>query len=53
MAGRAVRRRLIGVRAEGAVPNGKGAAGTHMVMMEKNRMQLFREAQVFLEEPAS
>jgi hypothetical protein len=26
--------------------------GTHGVMMEKNRMQLFREVQLFLEEPA-
>jgi pimeloyl-ACP methyl ester carboxylesterase len=26
--------------------------GTHTVMMEKNRMQLFREVQLFLEEPA-
>jgi fermentation-respiration switch protein FrsA (DUF1100 family) len=26
--------------------------GTHGVMMEKNRMQLFREVQLFLDEPA-
>jgi pimeloyl-ACP methyl ester carboxylesterase len=26
--------------------------GTHSVMMEKNRMQLFREVQLFLDEPA-
>ncbi len=26
--------------------------GTHTVMMEKNRMQLFREVQLFLDEPA-
>jgi pimeloyl-ACP methyl ester carboxylesterase len=25
--------------------------GTHTVIMEKNRMQLFREVQLFLEEP--
>jgi pimeloyl-ACP methyl ester carboxylesterase len=25
--------------------------GTHFVMMERNRMQLFREVQLFLEEP--
>jgi hypothetical protein len=25
--------------------------GTHTVIMEKNRMQLFREVQMFLEEP--
>ncbi|MGH8678309.1 MAG: hypothetical protein ACREUQ_08175 [Burkholderiales bacterium] len=26
--------------------------GTHSLIMEKNRMQLFREVQLFLEEPA-
>jgi hypothetical protein len=26
--------------------------GTHSVMIEKNRMQLFREVQLFLDEPA-
>ena len=25
--------------------------GTHTVIMEKNRMQLFREVQLFLDEP--
>jgi len=25
--------------------------GTHSVIMEKNRMQLFREVQLFLDEP--
>ncbi len=25
--------------------------GTHTIIMEKNRMQLFREVQLFLEEP--
>jgi hypothetical protein len=25
--------------------------GTHTIIMEKNRMQLFREVQTFLEEP--
>ena len=27
--------------------------GTHTVIMEKNRMQLFREVQLFLDEPLS
>jgi pimeloyl-ACP methyl ester carboxylesterase len=27
------------------------SAGTHLVMMERNRMQFFREVQTFLEEP--
>ena len=27
--------------------------GTHGVMMEKNRMQLFNEVQLFLDEPAT
>ncbi len=26
--------------------------GTHTVIMEKNRMQLFREVQLFLDEPS-
>jgi len=26
--------------------------GTHSIIMEKNRMQLFREVQLFLDEPA-
>jgi hypothetical protein len=26
--------------------------GTHTVIMEKNRLQLFREVQLFLDEPA-
>ena len=26
--------------------------GTHSIMIEKNRMQLFREVQLFLDEPA-
>ena len=27
--------------------------GTHLVFLEKNRLQLFREVQLFLEEPRS
>ena len=27
--------------------------GTHTVIMERNRMQLFREVQLFLDEPRS
>jgi hypothetical protein len=27
--------------------------GTHTVIMERNRMQLFRETQLFLESPAN